>query len=97
MRRLYLLGDCESIALYEALMPQVLTDAQRADWDGTGIADSMEAVYARLNAEHYDYVYVAALEPDDFLAQNGLKAETLYTVTYDEAGRAELQYAAGLQ
>lgn len=97
MRRLYLLGDCESIALYEALMPQVLTDAQRADWDGTGIADSMEAVYARLNAEHYDYVYVAALEPDDFLAQNGLKAETLYTVTYDEAGRAALQYAAGLQ
>ena len=29
-----------------------MTDAQRADWDGTGIADSMEAVYARLNAEH---------------------------------------------
>ena len=86
MRRLYLMGDCRYIFLYEQLMPQAMVEEQRAD--------SMEAMQKRLDEGRYDYAFVGNLEPDGFLAQGGLQANTLYAVVYDEAGRATLEQAA---
>lgn len=34
---------------------------------------------------------------DGFLMQGGLQANTLYAVVYDEAGRATLERAAGME
>lgn len=89
MRRLYLMGDCRYIFLYEQLMPQAMMEEQRAD--------SMEAMQKRLDEGRYDYAFVGNLEPDGFLAQGGLQANTLYAVVYDEAGRATLERAASME
>lgn len=89
MRRLYLMGDCRYIFLYEQLMPQAMVEEQRAD--------SMEAMQKRLDEGRYDYAFVGNLEPDGFLAQGGLQANTLYAVVYDEAGRATLERAASME
>ena len=89
MRRLYLMGDCRYIFLYEQLMPQAMVEEQRAD--------SMEAMQKRLDEGRYDYAFVGNLEPDGFLAQGGLQANTLYAVVYDEAGRATLEHAASME
>ena len=89
MRRLYLMGDCRYIFLYEQLMPQAMVEEQRAD--------SMEAMQKGLDEGRYDYAFVGNLEPDGFLAQGGLQANTLYAVVYDEAGRATLERAAGME
>ena len=51
----------------------------------------------RLDEGRYDYAFVGNLEPDGFLAQGGLQANTLYAVVYDEAGRATLERAAGME
>ena len=89
MRRLHLMGDCRYIFLYEQLMPQAMVEEQRAD--------SMEAMQKRLDEGRYDYAFVGNLEPDGFLAQGGLQANTLYAVVYDEAGRATLERAASME
>ena len=89
MRRLYLMGDCRYIFLYEQLMPQAMVEEQRAD--------SMEAMQKRLDEGRYDYAFVGNLEPDGFLAQGGLQANTLYAVVYDETGRATLERAASME
>lgn len=89
MQRLYLMGDCRYIFLYEQLMPQAMMEEQRAD--------SMEAMQKRLDEGRYDYAFVGDLEPDSFLAQGGLQANTLYAVVYDEAGRATLERAASME
>ena len=89
MRRLYLMGDCRYIFLYEQLMPQAMVEEQRAD--------STEAMQKRLDEGRYDYAFVGNLEPDGFLAQVGLQANTLYAVVYDEAGRATLERAASME
>lgn len=88
-KRLYLMGSCQSIFIYEQLMPQAMTEEQQAD--------SMEAVQTRLNEGNYDYAFVGNLIEDSFLAQGGMQANTLYAVTYDEAGQARLERVAGME